>query len=86
MHVESFVCIVAWRNGTRCRDGVKILWHHCHPFVQKTFFLRLVLFSFVCLFVLFFRNGKQRRWERGAQGEDAWSIKYERIELVKVKL
>ena len=49
MHVESFVCIVAWRNGTRCRDGVKILWHHCHPFVQKTFFLRLVLFSFVCL-------------------------------------
>ena len=30
-HVESFVvCIVGNLNGTRCRDGVKVLWCHSH--------------------------------------------------------
>ena len=29
MHVESFVVyIVGNLNGTRCRDGVKVLWYH----------------------------------------------------------
>ena len=27
MHVERFV---VWTNGTRCRDGVKLLWCHSH--------------------------------------------------------
>ena len=31
MHVESFVVyIVGNLNGTRCRDGVKVLWCHSH--------------------------------------------------------
>ena len=30
VHVESFVCIVGNLNGTRCRDGVKVLWCHSH--------------------------------------------------------
>ena len=30
-HVEFYgVCIVDSLNGTRCRDGVKVLWCHCH--------------------------------------------------------
>ena len=28
MHVESFVH--SWQNGTRCRDGVKVLWCNFH--------------------------------------------------------
>ena len=31
MHVEGFVVhVFFWQNGTRCRDGVKILWWHSH--------------------------------------------------------
>ena len=31
MHVESFVVyIVGNLNGTRCRNGVKVLWCHSH--------------------------------------------------------
>ena len=31
MHVGRFVvCIVTWQNGTKCRDGVKVLWYHSH--------------------------------------------------------
>ena len=29
MHVE-FCSVHSWQNGTRCRDGVKVLWCHSH--------------------------------------------------------
>ena len=65
------MCIVAWQNGTTCRDGVKVLWYHFH-LVWLVFegsiptctcfhsenFLRLV--PVVFLLLLFFRNGKRK--------------------------
>ena len=30
MHVESFLGVHSWQNGTRCRDGVNVLWCHSH--------------------------------------------------------
>ena len=69
----------SWQNGTRCRDGVKVLWCHSHLvwlvfeasipiFFQKTFCdLFLLLFFF---FVLSFRNGKrEERWEGKTHGQ-----------------
>ena len=67
----------SWQNGTRCRDGVKVLWCHSHlvwlvlrlpslhalVFLQKTFCdLFLLLFFF---FVLSFRNGIEKNGGRG---------------------
>ena len=54
MHVESFVVyIVGNLNGTKCRDGVKVLW--CHSHLVWLFFLGfhpyMRLFSFRKLFV-----------------------------------
>ena len=72
----------SWQNGTRCRDGVKVLWCPSHlvwlvfelpslhalVFIQKTFSdLFLLLFFF---FVLSFRNGKrEERWEGKTHGQ-----------------
>ena len=30
VHVGWCACIVAWQNGTRYRDGMKVLWCHSH--------------------------------------------------------
>ena len=43
MHIEGFVlCVHSWQNGTRCRDGVTVLWCHSHLVwfisIQNTFF------------------------------------------------
>ena len=38
--IESFVVVHSWQNGTRCRDGVKVLWCHSH--------LVWLVFSFFC--------------------------------------
>ena len=71
----------SWQNGTRCRDGVKVLWCHSHlvwlvlrlpslhalVFLQKTF---CDLFLLLFFFVLLFRNGKrEERWEGKAHGQ-----------------
>ena len=67
----------SWQNGTRCRDGVKVLWCHSNlvwlvfeayiptalVFPQKTF-CDLFLFFFF-FFVLSFRNGKREEWWEG---------------------
>ena len=65
------VYIIGNMNGTRCRDGVKVLWCHSHlvwlvfrvpslhalVFIQKTFCDLFLLFIFLCVcFVLLFRN------------------------------
>ena len=82
--VEHFLfCIV----GTRCRDDVNVLWCHFYlvclvfelgfrPYKPLVFiwitFWELVPAAFFYCFV---------RDKRGRQGEDAWPVKYESIEL-----
>ena len=56
----------SWENGTRCRDGVKVLWCHSHLVTFCDLFLLLFFF----FFVFSFRNGKERR---KVGGEDTWS-------------
>ena len=72
------MCTVGNLNGTRCRDGVKVLWCHSHlvwlvfrvpslhvlVFIQKTF-CDLFLLGFSCFFLLF-RNSKR---EVGGEAE-----------------
>ena len=86
MHVNSFVGVRGWQNGTRCRDGVRVLWccSHlvwlvfeasisiCACFHEGKLFVTCFCFFFFSLFVLSFRNGKTEGGRRG-QGEDTWS-------------
>ena len=81
----------SWQNGTRCRDGVNVLWCHSHLvwlvfkgsiptcacFHSEKFFVTCSCCFFFCLFVFL----KIVTEKRGRQGEDAWSVKYESIEL-----
>ena len=75
------VCIVGNVNGTRCRDGVKVLWCHFHlvwlVFLGFHPYMRLFSFRklFCDLFLLFFLscclvgNGKrEERWEGRPRG------------------
>ena len=71
---SEFCGVCSWQNGTRCRDGVKVLWCHSH-LVWLVFeasiptctcfpsedFLWLVSVAFFLFFVLSFRNGKRKR-------------------------
>ena len=67
-------------NGTRCRDGVKLLWCHSHLvwlvfegsiptcacFHSENFFVTCSCWVF---FVMFFRNGKREEtWEGRPRG------------------
>ena len=73
------MCIVGNVNGTRCRDGVKVLWCHfhlvslifqgfiptCACFHSENFFVTCSC----CFFVLLFGNGKrEERWEGRPRG------------------
>ena len=78
MHVGSFVvCIVGNLNGTRCRDGVKVLWCHSHLvwLVLLGFHPYVRLFSFRkhCVFFLLFLDCclemVRAREEDGAKGK-----------------
>ena len=72
MHVE-FHGVHSWQNGTRCRDGVKLLWCHswlvfegsiptCACFHSEKLFVTCSCWVF--FYVLFFGNGKrEERWE-----------------------
>ena len=64
------MCTVGNLNGTRCRDGVKVLLCHSH----------LVWLVFLLFFVLLFRNSKRERWEGRLKGRCV-SIKYDNIQL-----
>jgi len=72
---REFCGVHSWQNGTRCRNGVKVLWYYfnlvwlvfeasiptCACFLQKTFCdLFLLLF---CLFVLCLGMVREERWE-----------------------
>ena len=76
-------------NGTRRRDDVNVLWCHsylvwlvlevsiptCACFHLENFFVTCsCCFFFYCFLEIV-------REKRGRQGEDAWSVKYESIEL-----
>ena len=63
MHVESFVVyIVGNLNGTRCRDGVKVLWCHSNlvcmvGFLGFHLYMHVLVFiqkTFCDLFLMFF--------------------------------
>ena len=71
----------SWQNGTRCRDGVKLLWCHSHLvwlvfegsiptctcFHSENFFV--TCFCSFFFFVLLFRNGKREvTWEGRPRG------------------
>ena len=67
MHVKSF----GEHSGTRCRNGVKVLWGHSHlvwvlgvPSIHALVFIQKTSVTGFCFFVILFRNGKrEERWE-----------------------
>ena len=81
----------SWQNGTRCRDGVNVLWCRSHlvwlvfegsipTFMHLFSFGKLSVTCSCCfLFIVFFLEIVREK--RGRQGEDAWFVKYESIEL-----
>ena len=83
---RDFCGVDSYQNGTRCTDGVKVLWCHsrliwlifessiptCTCFHSETFCdLFLLLSSWYCCLGMV----RKKRGGRGCQGEDAWSIK-----------
>ena len=58
-------------SGTRCRNGVKVLWGHSHlvwflgvPSIYVLVFIQKTSVTGFCFFVILFRNGKrEERWE-----------------------
>ena len=77
---REFCVVHSWQNGTRCRDGVNVLWCRSHLvwlvfegpiptctcFHSENFF---VSFPVVFLLIVSFRNSKREdRWERKARG------------------
>ena len=75
----------SWQNGTRCRDGVNVLWCRSHlvwlvfegsiptcaGFHSENFFV-----SCSCCFFFVYGFLKVVRDKRGRQGKDAWSVGY----------
>ena len=80
MHVESFVSVHSWQNGTRCRYGVKVLWCHSH-LVWLDFEASIPTCTcfhegkrFVTVSVaFFFPFCKREESGRRGRGKDAWS-------------
>ena len=78
------VCIIG-KNGTRRRNGVKVLWYHSYlvwlvfevPSLHALVFCDLFL-----LFCIVLEMVREKRGGKGGQGEDAWSVKYESISNV----
>ena len=89
---NTYLC-KRWQNGTRCRDGVKVLWCHSHlvglvfrvaslhalVFIQKTF-MWLVPADFLFLYCCL-GMVRKKRGGRGGRGEDAWSINYDNVHI-----
>ena len=70
-----FCSVHSWQNGTRCGNGVKVLWFHSHfkvrEFLSVPSLHVLVLFRklFVTYSCCFIRNGKrEKRWEGRPRG------------------
>ena len=71
--LKEFFVVHSWQNGTRCRDGVNVLW--CRSHLVRLVFERSIptcacfplenFFGLVCayFFGTVFRNGKrEERW------------------------
>ena len=71
----------SWQNGTRCRDGVNVLWCHSHLvclvfegsiptsvcFHSENFFVTCSC-CFFCFFKLFLEMVREEKWERKVRG------------------
>ena len=76
----------SWQNGTRCRDGVNVLWCRSHlvwlvfggsiptcaGFHSENFFVTCSCWFFFVVYGFL----KVVREKRGRQGKDAWSVGY----------
>ena len=89
---REFCGVYSWQNGTRCRDGVKLLWCHSHLvwlvfegsiptcacFHSENFFV-------TCSCCFFFGSllgmVTEKRRGRVGRGEDAWCVQYDSTEL-----
>ena len=72
----------SWQNGTRCRDGVNVLWCRSHLVwlvfegsIPTCACFHLENFFVTCFSCFFFIDVVREK--RGRQGEDAWSVGYE---------
>ena len=72
----------SWQNGTRCRDGVNVLWCRSHLVwlvfegsIPTCACFHLENFFVTCSSCFFFIEVVREK--RGRQGEDAWSVGYE---------
>ena len=84
-----FCGVLSWQNGTRRRDGVKLLWCHSHlvwlVFECAWFHSENLFFD---LFLLFFFLGsllgmtREKGRGRVGQGEDACCVQYDSSELL----
>ena len=88
---REFCGVHSWQNGTRCRDGVKLLWCHSHLvwlvfegsiptcacFHSENFFV-------TCSCCFFFGSSlemvTEKRRGRLGRGEDAWCVQYDSTE------
>ena len=79
---SEFCGVHSWQNGTRCRDGVKVLWCHSH-LVWLVFEGSIPTYAclhsenfwdlfFCCCFLGMVR---EERGGRGGRGEDTGSLK-----------
>ena len=75
----------SWQNGTRCRDGVNVLWCRSHLVwlvfegsIPTCAGFRSENFFVTCSCCFFFVYGflKVVREKGGRQGKDAWSVGY----------
>ena len=81
----------SWQNGTRCRDGVNVLQCRSHlvwlvfegsiPTCACFHSENLFVTCSCCFFNCFLKIVREKRSGRGGRREDAWSVKYESIEL-----
>ena len=85
---RNFFWVHSWQNGTRCRDGVNVLWccSHlvwlvfegsiptCACFPLENFFVTCSCWFFFFL-ELYFRNGKR---------EERWKGKMHNLESMKI--
>ena len=86
---REFFGVHSWQNGTRCRDGVNVLWCRFHlvwlvfegsiPTCACFHSENLFVTCSCCFFLIVFRNGERR--EVGKEGEGKMqSVKYVSIE------
>ena len=78
---KEFSVVHSWRNGTRCRDGVNVwLVFEGSILTCACFHSENIFVTCSCCF-FFLEIVREKRGGKGREGEDAWSVKYDSIEL-----